>query len=655
MTLTETRPPATRPSMYVGALDGLRAIAVAGVIVFHFAPSVLPAGFLGVDVFFVVSGFLIARLVTRELSGTGTVSLAGFWSRRARRLLPALATTTVVVLIATAIVFSNIEVHDLRAQALGTLFYVANWVLIFGKNNYFATVGRPSPFLHMWTLAVEEQFYLVLPLVFFAARRVIVRHPERTAAVALVGAVASTICMAVLYSPGGDPSRAYLGTDSHAMGLLVGVAIGVMAGTSDHWERFTKAIRSDTPFARAAPFVAAAGLAAVVLTMRLANDGTEALYRGGFLAFGLVCGVIVAVLAARPDTWFARGLGTPALVAVGLRSYSLYLWHWPVRVFVTPSSGLDGFALFAVRLAISIVLAEISFRLVEQPLRVGRAAQRAGSRPAIAYYGVMVLVTILLVTTVDAPQPLPPTSLSQLGPEPTVAPPAKGKPQPTKPERLRVDLFGDSTGLVLGLGGAYNADKLGITVGGDASIGCSLVQTDHVSGNRVLKRPDYCNGWQDRWQKILQKEPNARLAVMAGAWEILDQKTSDGSVVRFGTKEWTDLITSSVQLAVRVLGSDGRTVNLFQVPCYGAGDANNPLPERQDPARIAALNDIFENVARSTPNVKIVPWRDLVCPNGKRAENILGVHMWLSDDQHLSGGGAVVVWKWWLPQLRASS
>jgi peptidoglycan/LPS O-acetylase OafA/YrhL len=193
MTLTETRAPATRASMYVGGLDGLRAIAVAAVIVFHFAPSVLPAGFLGVDVFFVVSGFLIARLVTREISGSGTVSLSGFWARRARRLLPALGTVVVVVLIGTSIWFSSIEVHDIRAQALGTLFYVANWVLIAGKNNYFSTVGRPSPFLHMWTLAVEEQFYLVLPLVFFAGRRAIVRHPRRTAAVALVGAVASTI------------------------------------------------------------------------------------------------------------------------------------------------------------------------------------------------------------------------------------------------------------------------------------------------------------------------------------------------------------------------------------------------------------------------------------------------------------------------------
>ncbi len=188
MIVTEVPEPATGQRSYVGALDGLRAIAVAAVVVFHFAPTVLPAGFLGVDVFFVVSGFLIARLVTREIDRTGTVSFAGFWSRRARRLLPALATVTVAVLIAAAVSFSNTEIHDLRAQALGTLFYCANWVLIFAKSNYFTNLGRPSPFLHMWTLAVEEQFYVVLPIVLFAARRVVVRHPVRAAGVALVGA-----------------------------------------------------------------------------------------------------------------------------------------------------------------------------------------------------------------------------------------------------------------------------------------------------------------------------------------------------------------------------------------------------------------------------------------------------------------------------------
>jgi hypothetical protein len=174
-----------------------------------------------------------------------------------------------------------------------------------------------------------------------------------------------------------------------------------------------------------------------------------------------------------------------------------------------------------------------------------------------------------------------------------------------------------------------------------------------VTDGRVLKNPAYCVGWQTRWQASMRKDPTARLAVMAGAWEALDQKVGTG-VVRLGTSAWTDLITSTLRLALGVLTADGRTVYLFDVPCYGAGDANDPIPERSDPRRIAALNEIFVNVARSTPKVRIVDWRTLVCPGGHRAEDVGGVHLWLADDQHLSYPGAVVVWKWWLPQLRAA-
>src|SRR6185436_16976226 len=165
MTVAEQQAPSVRDAAYIGGLDGLRAIAVAAVIVYHFSPSALPAGFLGVDVFFVVSGFLISRLIVAEITGTSRLRLGHFWARRARRLLPALGTMTIVVLIAVAIASTDAERHDIRGQALGTLFYGANWVMIYAKDSYFMSIGRPSPFLHMWTLAVEEQFYLVFPLV----------------------------------------------------------------------------------------------------------------------------------------------------------------------------------------------------------------------------------------------------------------------------------------------------------------------------------------------------------------------------------------------------------------------------------------------------------------------------------------------------------
>jgi peptidoglycan/LPS O-acetylase OafA/YrhL len=633
--------PVMEKNIYVGSLDGLRAIAVAAVIVYHFAPSVLPAGFLGVDVFFVVSGFLITRLLTREIARTSTVGLANFWKRRARRLLPALATVTVVVLVAAAIKLTNAEIHDIRAQALGTLFYCANWVIIFAKGSYFTSTGRPSPFLHMWTLAVEEQFYIVLPLVLFAARRVVLRHPVRAAAIALLGALASTIWMGVLFSPSSDPSRAYLGSDSHAMGLLVGVALGVLAGAGRPWEAVTDRLRAGTTSTRLAPVLAAVALVALVVIMRVTDANTTALYRGGFLVFAVLCAVVVMVVVAMPETALARALSMPALVAIGLRSYSLYLWHWPVRVFLTTSSGLDGFSLFAVRLVVSVVLAEISFRCVEQPFRLGGFARRYGSRAAVAYFVVLTLVAGILVVTVAAPKTLPPSDLAHLG----------GINGNTDPNALRVDTFGDSTALVFGIAGAQHAQELDITVGGDAQLGCGVVQADHVTGSRVIGSPAICAGWNARWEQSLRDDPHARLALMTGAWEILDQKTSAG-LVRFGTAAWTDLVTSSLRTALSVLTSDGRTVYVFEVPCYGAGDVSAPYPERSDPRRIAALNAIYENVAHSMAHVSIVHWRTLVCPGGHRAETVAGVHMWQADDQHLTDAGGVVVWKWWLPQIR---
>jgi peptidoglycan/LPS O-acetylase OafA/YrhL len=641
MTVT-AQPQSTREgrASYVGALDGLRAIAVAAVIVFHFAPKWLPAGFLGVDVFFVVSGFLIARLLVREIGSNGRLSGRNFWSRRARRLLPAVGVMTVVICIAAAISFTNAEIHDLRAQAIGTLAYVANWVIIAGKGNYFSTLGRPSPFLHMWSLAIEEQFYVVLPLVFLATRRAVVRRPTGAAVLALIAAGASTFYMWVLVSPDGDPSRAYLGSASHAMGLLGGVAIGIAAGAAAApWERLRARLENDHAGVRIATVAGTVAFVAILLTMRLASDRSYNLYRGGFLVFSLVCAVVIVVVVLARDSGLTKALSAGWLVAIGLRSYSLYLWHWPVRVFITPSSGLDGFPLFLVRLAVSVVLAEISYRLIERPFRTGTLAQRRGSWPAIAFYAGCAVVTVALVLTVARPYPATVTDLAKVKPTPRVA----GEAQ--------VDIFGDSTGLLFGLAGEANKKALGISTGGNAQIGCGFVFAEPMSQGKTVDVPrSQCRDWQNRWRTSLKQYDDTIVAVMNGAWDVLDQKTDKG-VVKFGTPEWTNLVTTSVRDALKVLTSTGRPVYVFEVPCYGTGDPNAPIPERADPARISALNDIYNQMAREMPQVHIVHWRSLVCPGGKRAEKLDGADLWEGDDVHLSAKGAVQVWKWWLPQV----
>jgi hypothetical protein len=172
-----------------------------------------------------------------------------------------------------------------------------------------------------------------------------------------------------------------------------------------------------------------------------------------------------------------------------------------------------------------------------------------------------------------------------------------------------------------------------------------------MSEGWLISAPTICVGWRSRWQATMRKDPHAHLALMSGAWELLDQVTPMG-VVRFGTRAWTDLNASSLRAALDVLTADGRTVSLFEVPCYGAGDSTDSFPARSDPRRIAALNGIYTDVAHSMPRVQIVHWRTLVCPGGHRVESVGGVRLWKIDDQHLDAAGAVVIWKWWLPQLR---
>lgn len=629
MTVTGTPRETLEKLPYFRSVDGLRAVAVSTVLLFHFAPSVLPAGFLGVDMFFVVSGFLISRIVVSEIGGTGGLGLARFWARRARRLLPALVTVIVVVAIGAGLVFSRFELQQFRAHAIGSFLYVANWVFIAGSGSYFATIGRPSPLLHVWSLSIEEQFYVLFPLVCVAARGVIRRRPVHAAAVALLLAVVSAVWMAVLAVPGGDPSRAYLGSDAHSMGLLTGVALGFLGGSGGLWDRVTAALRQPVG-GRRASVVATVVAVAVLLTMRFADGATLALYRGGFLVFSLGVAFVIVVVTVVPGAAPARWLSAGWLVAIGLRSYSLYLWHWPVRVFLTPASGLDGVSLFVARVVCSAVLAEVSYRCIERPFRVGAIARRTGSRGAVVYSVTMFAVTVLLVLTVAAPPSIRVKTASGLS----------GVPQ--------FEVVGDSTAFALAVYGS-RAEGLGIDIGSDARLGCGLINTQHYFGGKLVTPNAECNSWRERWTARQSTRPDATFVVMGGPWEVFDHR-SGGRTYRFGTPEWHTFVRDNLSDVLGTLTRAGRPVYLFQAPCYG-GDAEPPLYERGEAQRVDAVNAIYEEVAARDPLVRIVRWRDLVCPEGKRLEQLDGVRIWEPDHVHLTEGGATIVWRWFLDQL----
>jgi peptidoglycan/LPS O-acetylase OafA/YrhL len=614
------------------ALVGLRAVAVAAVIMFHFAPSTLPGGFLGVDVFFVVSGFLIARLLIVELVQTGTVARLGFWARRVRRLLPAVVTMTIAVVVLASAKFSGIELHYLRAQAFGTLFYCANWVLIHQRGSYFASVGRPSPLLHMWSLAIEEQFYVVLPIVLYAFRRHVVRRPAVTAVVALLGAVGSTVWMAILAKPLADPTYAYFASGSHAMGLLVGVALGVIAGSQQRWTPFVHRLERDERLRAIASAFGTVAFVGVLASMRLTSFQSWRLFHGGFLLFSLAAGAVIAIVASCPTVPLSRVLARRWIVVIGLRSYSLYLWHWPVFVFVTPTTGLHGAWLFVARLVVTVVLAECSYRCIERPFRTGVVARKWRTRGALAYFTTAVIATMALVFTVAAPSALPSDAFA-------------GSALASGPQN-QIDVFGDSTAYMFVSVGSAEWAHLGVRIGGSAQLGCGTLNTPHVVGSIVEAVPPSCKGWRERWRTIAARDRNAKLVLMTGVWEMLDQRVGD-KTVRFPTPEWKSLVRSALHSTIAMLARRGQAVYIFEVPCL---DNNSAVPTVTE--RANALNTMFDQIAKEVPRVTVVHWRDLVCPHGKRANKLHGVGLWLNgDDEHLSVRGAIQVWKWWLPQL----
>ena len=357
-------PGATMPARFAG-LDGLRAIAVLTVIVFHLTPGVLPGGYLGVDLFFVISGFLITALLLREHDKFAKIRLLDFWRRRARRLLPALGLLLLACCSAALLAGGNVLV-DLGRQVLGAATFSSNWLSIAGEHSYF-TESNPELFRNLWSLAVEEQFYLVWPLALLALL-FIPRRSVRIAVVAIL-AVGSAAAMALLHLPGGDATRVYYGTDTHSFGLAIGavlaIAISSRRGQPLAWPRWLRI---------ALPVLGLGAIAGLLTLSVVMPDDAPFAYRGGLALVSLL--TAIAILGSvTPGSLLGRGLDVQPLRWVGERSYGLYLWHWPVFVLAAallPDLVPDGgatWSLGGIAFAVTVVAAALSYRFVEQPIR----------------------------------------------------------------------------------------------------------------------------------------------------------------------------------------------------------------------------------------------------------------------------------------------
>jgi peptidoglycan/LPS O-acetylase OafA/YrhL len=378
----------------MAGLDGLRAVAVLAVIAYHLNLGWAPGGLLGVGVFFVLSGYLITDLLLARRERDGRIALGEFWRRRARRLLPALW-----VMLAAVVVWISVaqpsQLPRLRGDVGASFFYISNWWYVFQHVSYFASFGPPSPVGHLWSLAVEEQFYLVWPLLLLLGLHLMRRsgpsspplilrlrprllRPVGVASTVLVAALVSAILMAALYRPGSDPNRVYYGTDTRAFELLLGAALAFV------WP--SRRLLRQISMGRRITLEAAGtgGLVAIALLVALTDEYQPFLYRGGMVLLSLATVAAVAALV-HPATIVGRVLGVAPLRWIGARSYGIYLWHYPVIVLTTPIVDTAGPHVLrgALQLSAVFVIAALSWRYVEQPIRIhGFGVVLAGLRTA---------------------------------------------------------------------------------------------------------------------------------------------------------------------------------------------------------------------------------------------------------------------------------
>ncbi len=628
---------------HVPALDGLRAAALIAVLLDHGNVTWAKGGYFGMDAFFVLSGFLITRLLLAEWREHEGINLKAFWARRARRLLPALAVMLLGVAAYAAFAASPVELTQLRHDALATMAYVANWNQIFSHQSYFQQFGPPSALLHTWSLAIEEQFYLVWPIMLLLA----LKWKRMTKRMLLIGiaflAVASAAWMAVLFQPGTDPSRVYYGTDTRAQSLLVGAFVAVLLGSS-------QGIAS--PKWRRAIQVAAIGAVGILLVLCATADSNSTwVYRGGFLLTASLTAIVIASVCDPSDTGIIGWLLSARwLCFIGLVSYGVYLWHWPVYVYLSPErTGLPHLQLLVVRLAVSFAIAIASYYFVEQPIRRGglRGWRERLLTPVVAGG----LVAVLIAGTAGA-------ATSEFGPASVadIKPPTVVKETSATHRRLRVMVVGDSVAASMAPGMQAEANALGFDFWDVAVPGCGIAND---VGERWFKgwegpQSQCTPGWRTRWPlQVAQFNPDI-VVMLIGYQESFDRRIN-GQVIRFDTPAGALLAQSEEQEAIKVLSARGARVVLLSTPDYVIGwpliITLSRSPYNQ--SWIEAYNTIQRRiVAQSKGKVVMFDLNKLLDPDGVWTPTVNGIAVRSFDKVHLSAVGSTFVAQWLAPRLK---
>jgi len=634
---------------YMPALDGLRALAVLGVMAYHGGVSFLPAGFFGVDAFFVLSGFLITTLLVTEWGGAGHIALRAFWARRARRLLPALLVMLVFVALYARFVAAPGTYPGLRFDGIAALFYSANWRFIASGTSYFVQNGPVSPLLHTWSLAIEEQFYILWPLVVLVIMRARRRSSPRALAtlmaVSIAGAVASAIEMGIVFDPAGDPTRAYFGTDTHAQCLLVGAALA--AGVA-LWRR--GGVRPLSTRARRGLEVGGlAGVAASAWAWSQLHYGQTFVFRGGFLVVSLSVAAVILSAVLHPGGVVARGLSWSPLRFIGRISYGMYLWHFPLDIALTGGrTGVQGTALFALRTAVTVAVSALSFYALERPVRTGNLLNAVRAR-VVTPVAVIATAVVVVVATV------PPAALAAgarvSAATARAAGQAPGVPPSLATAPVRVMVVGDSVALTLGNGLVFQEKSFHIDQVNLSILGCGVALGPSVwsvkNGELVQMPMQYpCRlrpthgevPWTSAWPNWLKEvRPNV-VVLLAGRWEVFDRFYL-GRRRNILQPVYAAYVKHMLEEAVTIGTSTGAHMVLMTAPCYSPGEQPNGLPWPNDPRRVQEYNRLVREVGAEFPSKATV--QDLyamACPGRTFTATLHGAPLRSSDGVHFLVG-----------------
>jgi len=651
-----------RPERRTGipALDGLRAIAVALVLVGHGGIPGVSGGFIGVDVFFVLSGFLITSLLLDELGRTGRIELTGFWIRRARRLLPALVLMVLTVAAARQLLPEQ-ALTGLRNDAIAAFLWIANWRFVAQKTDYFTQGAPPSPLQHTWSLGVEEQYYFIWPLLLIAVTLLLAARARRRHTWASVGAVRFTAfiiatlgalasaALAIVMTSDSTRDRVYFGTDTRAQALLIGAAAAALLVRD--WPSLNRGwcmigSRWGRRVARILPFAGVAGLAAAT---HYATGNSGEFRHGLLIGVAVAAVVVVAPVALEQRGLIARILALPPLVWLGTISYGVYLWHWPIFLALNGErTGWTGLTLFAARCGATVVLAAASWWLIEQPIRRWRPARVPLLPLAAATVASAAAVTLMVVPVGTGP------GLREVGLPPGVSAVAAVSPatpsvsRPRDPNRpFTVSVFGDSIGWTWM---HYLPPTPGFAFLDHTVIGCSLVRgTPYRYIGQTLEQRSECDSWPIRWStQVSQDQPDVALLVI-GRWETVD-RVNEGQWTHIGDPTFDAYLNGELERALNIVSANGVRVVVATVPYSRGGEKpDGRLYPEDQPDRVNLWNTMLRKTVSHHPGVQILDLNKKLCPDGVYTAKVDGIKV-RSDGVHLTPEGV----KWLTPWLEES-